>query len=105
MPLKIDGNPMPVGHRILVAVDEVEKKVGLIEMPDAVHEREQLSKATGTIVAIGEDAWADKPSRWAEVGDHVIFAQFSGCDFLIHDKPHRFINDLDIYGVISREVN
>lgn len=73
---------VPVGHRIIVKPDPVKEKTesGLFLAVDK--KMELNAQVTGTIVAIGPDAWvAFKPSQphaGLKVGDRVYYAKYAG---------------------------
>jgi co-chaperonin GroES (HSP10) len=90
------------GHRVLVLPEILEEKTesGIITRVAGYGDREQMAQVKGVIVSIGNTAWADQIEPWAELGDVVIFAKYSG---IIHKgkdgKEYRVISDLDIVGV------
>ena len=94
----------PKGHRVLILPDPVEEvtQSGIILSVGENRDRERLAQLKGTIVELGNTAWLDQPSPWANVGDHVIFGKYSG---LIYkgddDKEYRIINDLDVVALVD----
>ena len=94
----------PKGHRVLILPDPVEEvsKSGIILSVGENRDRERLAQLKGTVIEIGNSAWHDQPSPWAEIGDHVIFGKYSG---LIYqgddDKEYRIINDLDVVALVN----
>lgn len=97
---------VPAGHRVLVRVDEIEKKTaGGIVLPDAIADKHTEANIFGTIVAVGANAWKafDDGEPWAKVGDRVAFAKYGG--FVIEDpdtkERFRLLNDEDISCVVK----
>jgi len=94
----------PKGHRVLILPDPVEEvtQSGIILSVGENRDRERLAQLKGTIVELGNTAWSDQPSPWAEVGNQVIFGKYSG---LIYkgddDKEYRIINDLDVVAIVD----
>lgn len=96
----------PAGHRVLVLMDKVEKvSSGGIVLVDSAVEREQTGTESGEVVAVGRDAWYDKPGRWAAPGDMIYFARYAGKqvdgdEYGYPERKLRIINDEDVLGVI-----
>jgi chaperonin GroES len=89
----------PRGHRVLILPKEVEEKTasGIVIHTVSQLEREEMAQMYGVVVAVGNTAWKDQPAPFAEVGDNVIFAKYSGHVFQGNDgQKYRLINDLDI---------
>jgi len=88
----------PLGHRVIILPDSVEKMTdwGFDLNPDEKAERSQTS--SGTVIDFGPSAWLDpalggKP--WVEKGDRVIFAKYSG-KFITNpedEKEYVVVND------------
>jgi co-chaperonin GroES (HSP10) len=73
------------GDYILVLPDPCASNVGGIDIPDDLQERMTEASETGIIVDMGEMAYvwnADRTRRFEgkrpNVGDHIIFARYSG---------------------------
>ena len=95
---------IPAGHRVLVKPDSVEEKSqGGIIIQHANKDRVEEAQVTGTIVAIGPQAWKDfsDGTPWAKVGDRVLFAKFGGFSVSIVGEKHRIMNDEDITAIIE----
>jgi co-chaperonin GroES (HSP10) len=94
----------PKGKRILVKADEImtETQSGIILQID--ESREQASVMTGTVVAIGEDAWDEWSENWAEVGDWVLYAKFAGKSVQdpITQEVYSVMNDIDLVATLDR---
>lgn len=94
----------PKGHRVLILPDPVEEvtQSGIILSVGENRDRERLAQLKGTIVELGNTAWSDQPSPWAEVGNHVIFGKYSGLIYIgDDDKEYRIINDLDVVAIVD----
>ena len=92
----------PLDQRVLVKPDDVEEvtKGGIILAPTHT-EREQYAQIKGTLVAVGENAWAEakvNPAfRAPEPGDRVLIAKYGG--IIIDGKDgakYRILNDADV---------
>ena len=95
----------PAGHRVLVKVEEVEKKTaGGIIIADTIRDKMTEANIFETIVKIGQNAWKafDDGVPWAKEGDRVAFAKYGG--FVIEDpntkEQFRLLNDEDITAII-----
>jgi chaperonin GroES len=119
----------PSGNRVVVQPDEVERVTeGGIIIPDADAQKHQMAQSTGTLVAIGPDAFKEYTSiterfmdnKWvpfertvtgftenfAEVGDRVAFAKYGGLVVVGEDgQEYRLMNDMDITARVSSKVN
>lgn len=91
----------PHQHRILVKVDEVEKKSsgGIILGSDTVT-REQNQQVLATVIEIGPTAEVD--TQVLKPGVKVMIAKWGGAE--IPDEPlYKVINDEDINAVMGGE--
>jgi chaperonin GroES len=119
----------PSGNRVVVQPDEVERvSEGGIIIPDADAERHQMAQSTGTLVAMGPDAFKEYTTvterflngKWvpfertvtgfsenfADIGDRVAFAKYGGLSVIGEDgQEYRLMNDMDITGRVSEKVN
>lgn len=92
----------PRGERVLIKPDPIEKKVGLIEMPDMVIEKHGMAQVIGTVVQVGEAAWREYGEPFAKVGDKVMYAKYGGLTVRGMDGEHyRIVNDLDITAIVD----
>ena len=94
----------PKGHRVLILPDPVEEvtQSGIILSVGENRDRERLAQLKGTIVELGNTAWLDQPSPWANEGDHVIFGKYSGLIYQGADeKEYRIINDVDVVAIVD----
>jgi co-chaperonin GroES (HSP10) len=101
----VDGGFEPANNKVLVLPDPVPtESVGGIKFPGDVIEREEFSQIFATLVAIGPDAWKDRKTPPAGVGDRVMIAKFTGQLFTGPDgRRYRVIHDLDIIGKITKD--
>lgn len=92
-------NWKPHQHRILVKVDEVEKKSagGIIMVDDTVN-KEQNQQVLATVIAVGPTAEVDPDL--IKVGARVMIAKWGGANLPGEaNKLYRVINDEDINAV------
>lgn len=75
----------PLGEEVLVLPDKHVEKIGSIFITNDIRETHSLAAKTGTIVAVGEDAWTynrarTKPftGRRPRPGDRVVFDRYAG---------------------------
>ncbi len=93
---------LPRGPRVLVKPDAVDEKSsgGIVQFTEQQRVREEMGQIEGTVAAIGDAAWHDKPSPWAAVGDRIVFAKFAGLFLKGNDGAmYRVINDLDVVAI------
>ena len=119
----------PCGDRVVVLPDAIEEVTpGGIIIPQKDRDKHQLGQVTGMLVAIGPDAWVhtttivkrlidgqlkiveQKTSGYskpfAQVGDRVCFARYTGLPFDGEDgKQYRLLNDEDITATVSDAVD
>lgn len=119
----------PSGNRVVVKPDDVERTTaGGIIIPDTEADKHALAQSTGTLVAVGPDAWKHTVTttqrlidgQWkdvertisgysepfAEVGDRVAFAKYGGLQVEgVDGETYRIMNDEDITAQVSSEVN
>ena len=97
-----------VGDRVLIRPKDLKREhdAGGVKIALAYGDMEKAHKMAsqeGTIVDIGPEAWGDYKTQWAEVGDNVIFAQYSGKFVTDPETSEDFIvvNDIDVQVVIK----
>lgn len=98
-------NIRPTGHHVLIELEKIEaefKETKLI-MPDKTKDREQAGAQVARVLEIGPEAWEDRPTPWARVGDQVITVRYPGAqyDHDGEDSRKRIINDDEIIGIIQ----
>lgn len=95
----------PTGHHVLIELEEIEEKFSKqskIIMPDKTKDREQAGAQYAVVLAIGPEAWDNKATVWAEVGDRVITPRYPGAQFDFNEdyRRQRIVNDDEIIAVI-----
>jgi co-chaperonin GroES (HSP10) len=93
---------IPLGHRLLVLPDSVEKKTGSgIVLVEETTGRDEMAQVKGTVVAVGDGCWKDTPTaEWAKPGDRIVFGKFAGLLYSGSDgAKYRILNDLDVVGL------
>lgn len=119
----------PCGDRVLVLPDPLEETTdwGLI-IPPSEHEKYQMAQVSGTLVAVGPDAWlhtvtetkqlldgvmrtveikkAGYSGPFAELGDRILFNRYVGQIISGKDgNEYRLLNDEDIMGIADDDVD
>lgn len=127
--MKNESGIYPSGNRVLIFVDQIEDKMkdSVIQLLDNTIEANQTANASGTLIAVGPDAWSHttktvyriidgsmKPIEvhktgyskpFAKLGDRISFAKFSGQKYLGKDgKPYLVVNDEDVTCRLDAEV-
>jgi co-chaperonin GroES (HSP10) len=107
--MKNSSGIIPVGHRLLVQPEEFKEKSegGIIVAVGNQVEQEKLARLKGTVIAMGNTAYADQPEPWCQVGDFITFGKYSGLiykgDQTNDGKEYRVINDLDVVAIHMRD--
>ena len=90
----------PLADRVLVKVDEEETKTkGGILIPDTAQKKSQK----GTVMAIGSGKVLDNGTRLpfeGKVGDHVLFAKYSGVDIDEDGEKYLLLAERDILAIL-----
>lgn len=119
----------PAGDRVLVLPDPIKDNESTkIELPDWVKNKYEQAQATGTLVAVGPDAFSHVTERvyhihgddrkelveervrgysepFARVGDRIAFAQYTGLRVTGEDgESYLILNDEDITAKVSDAV-
>lgn len=97
----------PAGHRILIRPFEVEKMskgtAGMqIILPFSVQDNEQKAQTEGLLLKVGPTAWdqlSQEGTKWAEVGDTVLYSRYGGIKYFENDIEYAIMNDEEINGV------
>ena len=98
--------PNPSGWRILVLPFKAsEKTKGGILLTDKTMEDSQLTASVAMVLAVGEDAYADKEKfpngPWCKQGDWVVFGRYAGSRIRIDGGEVRLLNDDEILGTVD----
>ena len=119
--MKNESGFHPSGDRILVKPDPVEETIGTdfkIVVPETIRDKMFGSQTLGYLVAVGPDAWTHFIEKngigvtrrgysgpFAEIGDRVMFARYSGIEFEgLDGEGYRILNDVDITGTADEAV-
>ena len=90
----------PLADRVLVKVDEEETKTkGGILIPDTAQKESQK----GTVMTIGSGKVLDNGTRLpfeVKVGDHVLFAKYSGVDIDEDGEKYLLLAERDILAIL-----
>lgn len=90
----------PLADRVLVKVDEEEKKTkGGILLPDTAQKKSQK----GTVIAIGFGKMLDNGVRTpfeVKVGDRVLLAKYSGVDIEEEGENYLLLSERDILAIL-----
>jgi len=92
----------PVDERVLIeAIEEAERKVGGIIIPDTAKERPQMGK----VIALGDDVpkkdGGKVLSEILRVGDKVIYAKYGGTEIKHGDKEYLIVSRNDVLAVVK----
>ncbi len=97
-------NLRPLGDRVVVKpLEDEERTKGGIVLPDTAKEKPQR----GEVVAVGPGDWDEDGKKRipldVKVGDHVLFAKYSGTEFKIDGVEHLILRHSDILAVVEQE--
>ena len=91
----------PMNDRVLVTrVEEEQKTVGGIIIPDTAKEKPQ----EGKVVAVGPGKQDDSGKRVpleVKKGDRILFSKYAGTEIKIDGKEHIFMREDDILGILN----
>ena len=101
-------NIEPCGHMVLIELEEINERFSedsSLVMPEKTKHREQAGAQFSRILAVGPEAWSDRPEPWAKVGDRVVTVRYPGLQFDYdgEDKRKRIVNDDEIVAVVEEE--
>src|SRR5574337_676371 len=89
----------PLGRAVLVK--HIERKEGLIIIPETVAERTLMVETEVEVIEIGPECWRDESPR-AKPGDKVLIAKMSG--YMVgkskDGERYRLVNDRDIFAQV-----
>ena len=100
----------PAGFAILIEPQKIEKDLRVSEdsklvIPEFIKEKQRVECSTGTVLAIGPQAWKDLGTGepWCNVGDKIMFSKYGGKLYTNEATKEVFvmINDRDVIGVID----
>lgn len=94
----------PLGRAVLLEHYEPERKVGMIVIPENVHDRTVMLEQRATVIELGAHAYPDEPAR-CKPGDKVLVARMSGyiAKGPADGKKYLMVNDRDIFAQITEE--
>ena len=91
----------PLNDRVIVKrVEEEQKTVGGIIIPDTAKEKPQ----EGEVVAVGPGKLDEDGKRIAmdvKEGDRILFGKYAGTEIKIDGEEHIFMREDDILGIIN----
>jgi chaperonin GroES len=91
----------PMNDGVLVLrVEEKQKTVGGIIIPDSAKEKPQ----EGKVVGVGPGKMGDDGKRVpldVKAGDRILFSKFAGTEIKIDNVEHLFMKEDDILGVLE----
>ena len=91
----------PLNDRVIVKrVEEDQKTVGGIIIPDTAKEKPQ----EGKIVAVGPGKRDDDGKRIppeVKQGDRILFSKYAGSEIKIEGEEHVFLREDDILGILN----
>ncbi len=91
----------PMNDGVLVLrVEEEQKTVGGIIIPDSAKEKPQ----EGKVVGVGPGKMGDDGKRIpldVKVGDRILFSKYGGTEIKIDNVEHLFMKEDDILGVLE----
>ena len=95
----------PVGNRVVLAVEELEEKIGDIVIAYATNDKrvQECGREVGTIIAMGPEAFNNayiKDSSMS-VGDKVLFVRYAGVEYELKDGRIRVMDDDKIYAKVQ----
>uniref|UniRef100_A0A7C4YDR2 Co-chaperonin GroES n=1 Tax=candidate division WOR-3 bacterium TaxID=2052148 RepID=A0A7C4YDR2_UNCW3 len=89
----------PVGRRVLVKrLEEEEKKVGGIYIPDTAKEKPQM----GEVIEVADVKEKDDPLP-VKKGDKIIFGKYAGSEVTVEGEEYLILNEDDILAKIEKE--
>jgi chaperonin GroES len=92
----------PLSNRVIVTrMEEEQKTVGGIIIPDTAKEKPQ----EGKIIAVGpgkiDDKGKQRISMEVKEGDRILFSKYAGTEIKIDGVEHIFMKEDDILAVID----
>jgi len=102
--LKVIGDRVLIKPKALKSEHEVEGSNIKIAISYGTEEKlHKMASQEGTIVGIGPEAWSDYKTKWCDVGDNVIFAQYAGKFVIDPETKEEYvvINDIDVQVIVK----
>lgn len=95
-----------LGYRVILLMDKVEEKTaGGVYIPDQAREKEEYAQDTGTIVALGKQAFVDlDESEKPKIGDRCDIKRYDGVFIKSSeatDDDYRIVNDDQILTILT----
>ena len=94
-------NLRPLHDRVIVKrIEEQEKTVGGIIIPDTAKEKPQQ----GEVIAVGKGKTLENGSvspMTVKAGDRVLFGKYAGTDIKIEDEEHLIMREDDILAIMQ----
>lgn len=91
----------PLYDKVLIKrIEEAEKTAGGIIIPDTAKEK----PSEGIVEAVGTGALTEEGKllpMTVKVGDHVLFAKWSGTELKINGENRLIVKESDILGIIE----
>ncbi len=90
----------PLFDRVVVKpIKEKTEKIGNIILPESSKQPE-----ISEVIALGTGKLDGKEVEFeVSIGDKVIFNKYSGCEFIIDNKPFTIIKEKDILAIIEKK--
>lgn len=102
-----DALPIPSGHKLLVALPDMEQTfgdTGIIKASSTM-QAEQITSVIALVLDMGPEAYKDEsrfPSGpWCKNGDYVLMRPYQGTRFKVFGREYRIVNDDSIDGVVK----
>ena len=83
----------PTANRLLVQREEAPERIGAIIVPDSVRDREK--PLHGVVAAVGPEVYQ------IDVGDTVVFGQYSGTNIKVDELIYTVLKDEDIHVILE----
>ncbi|MEA3475462.1 MAG: co-chaperone GroES [Candidatus Cloacimonadota bacterium] len=85
----------PIDDRVLLqSIENEEKKVGNIIIPDTAKEKPQIGK----VIAVGND---EDLKKIVKEGDKVIYAKYGGTEIELEGTKYLIVQKSDLLGIIK----
>lgn len=90
----------PTGRTVLVHLDPVPTRYGMVELHQSTVEKDQMAQVHGTLIATGPLAWETSLRAAVPIGSMLIIKRYAG-EYVtgVDGVKYRIINDNDIYAI------